>query len=123
MRINETVRLVCSADPSVQVDAEPLEWRLAEGTPYEADAMVCSIRPLRSSEVLRIGSSDLHIGLEAARLCTTRIDGPGVTASEAHEIAEVLDRIRPAELTALGGKILELSLLPDDPTEGPESGS
>jgi hypothetical protein len=119
MRTNDIVRLVCTTDPSVRAEDSAIGWVLADSASFDSDAMVVSIRPLRSSEVLRIGArEDSHVGLEAARLCTVSIAGPGVEASTPDQITVVLDRIRPAELTALGGKILELSLLPEDPTEG-----
>ena len=122
MRTNETARLVCTSDPSVQADPEPMTWELADSTPHDKAAMICTIRPLRSSEVLRIGVTDEHVALEAARLGVVKITGPGVDVSTPSEIVDMLERVHPAELAALGGKVLEMSLLPEDPTEGPESG-
>ena len=123
MRVSETVRLVCTADPSVQTDPEPLAWVMADTTSHDDEAMVVTVRTLRSSEVLRIGSMETHVAVEAARVCTVKTSGPGVDASTPDEIHAILERVRPAELACLGGMVLELSLLPEDPTNGPESGS
>lgn len=126
MRIADTLALVCSDDPSVTHDGDPDTpvWLEAETATYTNDALVCTVRPMRSSEVLRFqGSDESHIALYAARLCTVRIKGPGLDVSDQAALRELLDRIRPSQLAALGGKVIEASLLPSDPTAATASES
>ena len=95
-------------------------WIEADKATTDGEALVATIRPMRSSEVLRFhGSDDGHIALYAARLCTVSITGPGLNASERGDVAEVLDRLRPSDLASLGSKIVEVSLLPPDPSDAP----
>ena len=132
MRINtDQLRLVCTSDPSVMSAASegaaegedaPATWINADTATLDAEALILTVRALRSSEVLRFqGSVDGHIALYAAKLCTVSAKGPGISTKERSEVEDLLDRLRPSDLAALGAKIVELSLLPADPTEAPGS--
>ena len=56
IKVSDTVRLVCSTDPSVKTkkgaDGVP-SWMVASSVRHGKDALVVSVRPLSASELLR----------------------------------------------------------------------
>ena len=119
VKVNESIELVNSQDPSVSAAdvAEGSAWLEASKTPHQDDATVVSVRPMRSTEVLRFqGAEEANVAIYATQLCVQRIKCPEINATTADEIRSVLDRMAAAHLASLGGKIVEISLLPEDPT-------
>lgn len=95
-----------------------MRWiRPAACKTVKKSALVVTVRPMRSSEVLRLqGGSASAISVDACIFCVQRIRGPDLDETSATGLTELLDRIPPAELACLGGAIFELSLAPPDPT-------
>lgn len=118
LKISESIDLVASSDPAVMCDGDGLKWLPpSKCEAVKDDALTVTVRPMRSSEVLRLQTGSAGtITVDACTMCVQRIRGPGIDESTAHGLASLLDRIPPAELAALGGAILELSVLPADPT-------
>tara|TARA_R100000278_G_scaffold119544_2_gene101070 strand:- start:6325 stop:6708 length:384 start_codon:yes stop_codon:yes gene_type:complete len=120
VKVTESIDLVNSQDPSVNAEdtADGSVWLDATMTPHQNDATIVSVRPMRSTEVLRFhGAEEMNVAIYATQLCVTRIKCPEIDARSADDIKGVLDRMSPAHLASLGGKIVSISLLPTDPTE------
>jgi len=119
LRVKDSIDLVSSSDPSVQCEEGSLRWLSpADCTTVKDDALVVVVRPMRSSEVLKLqGASPSSISVDACMMCVQRIRAPGMDESSADGLSDLLDRIPPAELAALGGAIFEISLAPADPTD------
>jgi hypothetical protein len=117
LRTSDRIDLVASTDPSVVCDDGPVRWLSpAECTTVKGDALVMTVRPMRASEVLRLRSdSPAAVSVDACIMCVTRAKAPGLDETAATALTELLDRLPPAELAALGGAIFELSLAPPDP--------
>ena len=118
LRVTDSIDLVASTDPAVSCKKGPTRWlRPSDCKTVKDDALRVTVRPMRSSEVLRLQQADpTLITVDACLMCVQRIKGPGIDESSADGLAELLDRIPPAELATLGGAIFELSLAPADPT-------
>ena len=119
LRVTDSIELVASSDPAVISGPGPLRWlQPVDCKTVKDDALKVTVRPMRSSEVLRLQSDDPSaITVDACLICVQRIQGPGIDESTAQGLADLLDRIPPAELATLGGAIFELSLAPPDPTD------
>ena len=119
LKISETIDLVVTSDPAVKCDGSEVKWlRPAECEAVKDDALVVTVRPMRSSEVLRLQTGNAgSITVDACVMCVQRIRGPGMDERTAQGLTVMLDRIPPAELAALGGAIFELSVLPANPTD------
>lgn len=118
VKVNEALELVNSQDPSVSAADVPegSVWLEASKTQHQDDATIVSVRPMRSTEVLRFqGAEEMNVAIYACQLCVTRVRCPEADAKSADEIRALLDRMSPAHLASLGGKIVEISLLPEDP--------
>jgi hypothetical protein len=118
LRVSDSIELVVSTDPAVMCKAGPLRWLSpADCKSVKDNALRVTVRPMRSSEVLRLQSDEAAaITVDACLMCVQRMTGPGIDESTAQGLADLLDRIPPAELATLGGAIFELSLAPPDPT-------
>jgi len=128
IKVQDTVQIVCTTDPSVKVKAAERElpqWKPASEVRHNGDTLVVSIRPLSSSEMLRCqgfllegpgGQVDLTI--HAAKNGVVKIAGPGVDCDTEEDINALLERLQPGELASLGGYVLEQSLQAEgNPTE------
>tara|TARA_R100001510_G_scaffold14607_1_gene11924 strand:+ start:9243 stop:9626 length:384 start_codon:yes stop_codon:yes gene_type:complete len=119
IKISETIALVNSQDPSVDADGSEAGsvWLEASKTPHQEDAMVVHVRAMRSTEVLRFQSAEeVNVAIYASQLCVKRIQGPSLDAQTVQEIQTTLDAMSAAHVASLGAKIVEISLLPEDPT-------
>ena len=119
LRVSDSIDLVASTDPSVTCAEGGLRWLPpAECETVKDDALVVTVRPMRSSEVLRIQTDNpVGVSVDACIMCVQRIKAPGIDQSTAQGLTALLDRIPPAELAALGGAIFEISMAPPDPTD------
>ena len=118
LRVSETIDLVASTDSAVLCDAGPMRWlRPADCERVKDDALIVTVRPMRSREVLRLQGDPASISVDACLICVQRIRGQGIDESTAQGLSDLIDRIPPAELATLGGAIFELSLSPPDPTD------
>ena len=119
LKISESIDLVASSDPAVLCDSDALKWLpRTECEAVKDDALTVTVRPMKSSEVLRLQTGNAgSITVDACAMCVQRIRGPGIDESTAPGLTGLLDRIPPAELAALGGAIFELSVLPANPTD------
>ncbi len=118
LRVKDQIDLVASTDPSVACEDGAMRWlRPEDCKTVKGDALTVTVRPMRSSEVLKLqGGSASAISVDACIFCVQRIRGPGIDETSAAGLTDLLDRIPPAELACLGGAIFELSLAPPDPT-------
>ena len=130
-KTTDTIKAVSTSDPAVKVkpkDRELPRWIPVSDVKFSKDATVVEIRPLTSSEVLLAqaatvaGSSPMEADLtiRAANLGTVAIKGPGLDVTDKDTIRETLDRFPPGDLATLGGLILQVTLLPPDPTVAAE---
>jgi len=119
LRVSDSIDLVASTDPAVLCKKGPIRWlRPADCKTVKDGALHVTVRPMKSTEVLRLQAEDpAAITVDACLICVQRIAGPGIDESTAAGISDLLDRIPPAELASLGGAIFELSLAPVDPTD------
>ena len=119
LRVSDSIDLVASSDPAVLCKKGALRWlRPADCKTVKASALRVTVRPMKSSEVLRLQGADATaITVDACLICVQRITGPGIDETSAQGLADLLDRIPPSELATLGGAIFELSLAPPDPTD------
>ena len=129
IRVRDTIDVVCTTDPSVKAKAEDRQiptWREASKARHSSDALVITVRPLSSSEMLRChgflldgrdGQAELTV--HAARAGAIKASGPGIDCQDEDAVHALIDRLQPGELAALGGYVLEQSLMvEDDPTNG-----
>ena len=125
IKVQDTIDVVCTTDPSVKVKSSAREvpsWQPASDTRHSADALVITVRPLSSSEMLRCqgflagSSAQAELTVHAAKAGTVRIKGPDIDYSETDLIDGLLERLQPGELAALGGFVLTASLSSADPT-------
>ena len=116
----DTVRVVSTSDPDVKVKAADREipvWIPVADVKHGKAATIVEVRPLTSSEVLLAqattvaGDHPLEVSLtiKAATMGTVSIKGPGLNVTAADDV-----------LATLGGYILQVTLLPEDPTEAAE---
>ena len=130
-KITDTIKLVSTSDPAVKVkdaDREIPRWIPVSDVKFNKDATVVEIRPMTSSEVLLAqaatiaGNTSLEADLtiKAATVGTVSIKGPGLDVSDPDGIRETLDRFPPGDLATLGGTVLQVTLLPSDPTDAAE---
>jgi hypothetical protein len=118
LKISESIDLVATSDPAVKWGGDGVKWvPPSECEAVKDDALTVTVRPMRSSEVLRLQTGNAgSITVDACVMCVQRIKGPGIDERTADGLASLLDRIPPAELAALGGAIFDLSVLPANPT-------
>ena len=95
-------------------------WVLASTTKHDAGALVITVRPLSSSQMLRCqgfitttDDGDARLAVEAAKLATLKVKGPELLVDDPAELDELLERLAPADLAALGGWVLMQSLALD----------
>ena len=130
-KTTDTMKLVSTSDPAVKVkdaDREIPRWIPVSDVKFNKDATVVEIRPMTSSEVLLAqaatisGNTSLEADLtiKAATVRTVSIKGPGLDVSDPDGIRETLDRFPPGDLATLGGTVLQVTLLPADPTDAAE---
>lgn len=121
MRTSDTIQLVHTADPAVKSKTKDAPaWVQASEVKPTKDALVVTVRPMTSPEVLRLQSVDEAVlAVHVAKMCTQQITTPNESITDHGQIDAMLDRLQPAHLAGLGGKVLELSLLPEDPTDAP----
>ena len=126
IQVRDTVAVVCTTDPSVKCtngERSVPTWKPADSTRHNKDSLVVTVRPLSSSELLRCqgflgGGADDQAVLtaHAAKAGTVKIVGPGIMCETTEQIEDLLERLQPGELAALGGYVLTQSLTTADPT-------
>ena len=128
-RTDERLRMVCSTDESVHMeeeDRDPVRWMDEDSADVNGAALVAIVRPLSSREFLRLqarasGGKDPEVALviSAAEVGTVAFIGPDVDISTPSAVLGLLDQIGPAELAALGARVIDQTIL--DPDERPTS--
>ena len=128
-RTADRLRLVCSMDQSVRLedeDREPVRWVDEDTVETDGEATVAVIRPLSSREFLRLqarassgNAPEVALVISAAEVGTVAFSGTEVDISTPSDVLAYLDQIGPAELAALGGRVIDQTIL--DPEERPTS--
>lgn len=121
LSVEERTRLVCSSDSSVSLDTDAIQWVPESDQKLKKGAFVAEVRPLNSREFLRLqaaastaDSPEIEIVIRAAEvgLCAVEVDGK--RDEGAAELRGWIDKLPPAELSALGAYVINTTLIGDD---------
>ena len=125
LSVDDRARLVSSSDPSVSAEGDDVAAWLDEATTdHGADALIIEVRPLNSREFLRLqgevgrsDSPDIELVIRAAEVGLCAVEADGQRDEGSKELRKWIDRIPPAELSALGAYVINTTLIGD--TERP----
>ena len=117
----DRARLVCSSDPSVSSDFDAVIWLDASNTEHKPDSLIVEVRPLNSREFLRLQgevqqspSPEIELVVRAAEVGICTVEAEGKTTTDATELRAWLDKFPPAELSALGAYVINITLIGED---------
>jgi hypothetical protein len=117
----DRARLVCSSDPSVSSDLDAVIWLDASNTEHKPDALIVEVRPLNSREFLRLQgevqqspSPEIELVVRAAEVGICTVEAEGKTTTDAADLRVWLDKFPPAELSALGAYVINITLIGED---------
>jgi hypothetical protein len=117
----DRARLVCSSDPSVSSDLDAVIWLDASNTEHKPDSLIVEVRPLNSREFLRLQgevqqspSPEIELVVRAAEVGICTVEAEGKTTTDATELRSWLDKFPPAELSALGAYVINITLIGED---------
>jgi len=120
--------LVISIDPAVALekdDREPVRAISKRSCTLNGSTpTVFTIRPLKSREMIRVinasGVSATEGLVRAAEIGLTAITGENLSATKPTEVFETIDLLPHSAILAVGAYLIEMSGLPEDPTEPDE---
>ena len=117
----DRARLVCSSDPSVSSDLDAVIWLDASNTEHKPDSLIVEVRPLTSREFWRLQgevqqspSPEIELVVRAAEVGICTVEAEGKTSTDADDLRSWLDKFPPAELSALGAYVINITLIGED---------